>query len=118
MIPHERSLVKKLAGQPFALLGVNSDKDRDDLKKKLAKEEMTWRHFYDSSTRGPIATAWNISGWPTTFVIDADGVIRYRDLRDAEAEKAIESLLAKMAKPADKAPPDKAPGKQPGKGGE
>jgi hypothetical protein len=28
MYPHERSLVKRLEGQPFALLGVNSDTDR------------------------------------------------------------------------------------------
>src|SRR5262245_42969011 len=100
MIPHERSLVKKLAGKPFALIGVNSDPKRDEVKERLVKEEMTWRHFWDQSTSGPIAKAWNIHGWPTTYVIDQDGVIRYRDLRDEAAEKAIEELLAKMpAKP-------------------
>jgi peroxiredoxin len=96
MIPHERSLVKKLAGQPFALIGVNSDPKRDELKERLAKEEITWRHFWDKTTSGPIAKAWNIHGWPTTFVIDQDGIIRHRDLRDADAEKAIEELLAKL----------------------
>src|SRR5262249_55815167 len=96
MIPHERSLVKKLAGKPFALIGVNSDPKRDETKERLVKEEMTWRHFWDQSTSGPIAKAWNIHGWPTTYVIDQDGVIRYRDLRDEAAEKAIEELLAKV----------------------
>ncbi len=111
MIPHERSLVKKLANQPFALLGVNSDKDKEELKKTLTKEEITWRHFYDGgSTSGPIATAWNVHGWPTTYVIDAEGIIRCKNLRDEEAEKAIESLLAKMAggkAPAKDTPPKK-----------
>ena len=32
MYPHERSLVKRLAGRPFALLGVNSDQDRKVLQ--------------------------------------------------------------------------------------
>jgi hypothetical protein len=98
MIPHERSLVQKLADKPFALLGVNSDKELDALKKRLGDEKMTWRHWFDGgSTRGPIATAWNVSGWPTTYVIDAEGVIRFKDLRDDQAEQAIEKLLAEMA---------------------
>jgi|SRR5712671_3987811 len=98
MIPHERSLVAKLADQPFTLLGVNSDKDRDETRQKLAEEKMTWRSFFDGgSTNGPIATAWNISGWPTTYVIDAEGIIRHKNLRDQEAEEAITALLAKMA---------------------
>ena len=29
MYPHERSLVKTLADKPFALIGVNSDADKD-----------------------------------------------------------------------------------------
>ena len=104
MIPHERSLVAKLADKPFVLLGVNSDPDRAELEHKLAEEKMAWRHFCDGGTSGPIATAWNVHGWPTTFVIDQNGVIRYRNLRDAAAEKAIEALPAAMpgepAKPA------------------
>jgi hypothetical protein len=98
MIPHERSLVQKLADKPFALLGVNSDKDLNALKKRLGDEKMTWRHWFDGgSTRGPIATTWNVSGWPTTYVIDGEGVIRFKDLRDEQAERAIEKLLAEMA---------------------
>ena len=100
MIPHERSLVKKLENQPFALIGVNSDKNLEDLKTKLAKEQMTWRHSRDGGTDGPIAKAWNVHGWPTTYVIDQDGIIRFKDLRDEEAEKAILALLAKAQKPA------------------
>ena len=38
MFPHERSLVKRLETKPFALIGVNSDKDKDDCKKKNVAE--------------------------------------------------------------------------------
>ncbi|GAB4154371.1 MAG: hypothetical protein Fur0037_23030 [Planctomycetota bacterium] len=99
MIPHERSLVKKLEGKPFALLGVNSDESLDKLKEILKKERITWRHWFDGGgTQGPIATAWNVSAWPTTYILDANGVIRFKDLRDQEAEDAILSLLAEMEK--------------------
>jgi peroxiredoxin len=95
MYPHERSLVKKMENKPFALLGINSD-DKEHLKETIKKENITWRSWTDGSTDGPIARAWNVSGWPTTYVLDAKGVIRFRDVRDEEMEKAVEKLLAEM----------------------
>ena len=71
MYPHERSLVKRLDGKPFALIGVNSDTDREEIKKVVKKESITWRSFWNGgSTGGPIATAWNVQSWPTIYVID------------------------------------------------
>jgi hypothetical protein len=99
MYPHERSLVKRLENQPFALIGVNSDEDKEALKKAMVKEEITWRSFYDQSTKGPIASRWNIEGWPSIFVLDAEGKIRTRDVRGEELDKAVDELLAELAKP-------------------
>ena len=42
MYPHERSLVKRLADKPFALVGINSDQDRDKLKEAMEKESITF----------------------------------------------------------------------------
>ena len=73
MYPHERSLVKRLEGKPFALLGVNSD-PKERLKQVLVKEKITWRSWWDGgSTGGPIATKWAVEGWPTIYVLDAKG---------------------------------------------
>src|SRR5262249_32884860 len=97
MYPHERSLVKKMEDKPFALLGINSDPSKDELKKVLEKEQMTWRSWFDGgSTQGPIATAWNVSGWPTLYVVDHKGVIRHKWLGspgDEVLDKAIEKLV-------------------------
>jgi hypothetical protein len=93
MYPHERSLVKNLESKPFALVGVNSDEDREKLKKALQKENITWRSFWDRTTSGPIASAWNVQGWPTIYVLDAKGVIRYRDVRGDALDKALATLL-------------------------
>ena len=35
-----------------------------------------------------------MSGYPTIYVVDADGIIRYRDLRGEELEKAVMGLIA------------------------
>jgi hypothetical protein len=101
MYPHERSLVKRLEGKPFALLGINSDQDRNGLKKVLQDEKITWRSWWDGgSTNGPIATKWNVSGWPTIYVLDHQGVIRYKGVRGEAMDKAVDVLLSKIDKPA------------------
>ena|SRR5437773_2626075 len=98
MFPHERSLVKKLANDPFALVGVNSDKDREDLKKVMEKEEITWRSFWNGKegTSGPISTAWNVHGWPTIYILDAKGTIRYKSVggNEKEIDETLDKLLA------------------------
>ena len=79
MYPHERSLVKQLAGKPFALIGVNSDRDRERTKEIIEEKKLNWRSFWNGgSTSGPISTKWNVSGWPTVYIVDTEGVIRYK----------------------------------------
>jgi thioredoxin-related protein len=94
MLPHEKTLVKRLENEPFALLGINSDGDAETVKKILAEQQITWRQAIDESTQGELATRWNVDGWPTIFVLDQKGVIRYRDVRDEAMEKAVLELLA------------------------
>jgi hypothetical protein len=101
MYPHERSLVKRLADEPFALIGVNSDRDLAKLKPRLEEEQITWRSFWNGpeGTRGPISKAWNVSSWPTIYVLDADGVIRFKNVRGEAMDKAVDELLAEMKAP-------------------
>lgn len=97
MYPHERSLVKRLEGKPFALIGINSDDDRAQLKKVMEKEKITWRSFWDGgSTEGPIASTWNVRGWPTIYVLDHKGVIRYKGVREKSLDKAVDALLQEV----------------------
>jgi hypothetical protein len=97
MYPHERSLVKRLTNKPFALLGINSDPGREELKEVLKKEQITWRSWWDGgSTSGPIASKWNVTGWPTIYVLDAKGVIRYRDVRGEKMDEAVNKLLQEV----------------------
>jgi len=101
MYPHERSLVKRLAGKPFALIGVNSDKDKVALKKVMEKENITWRSFWngEKGTGGPISKEWKVTGWPALFVLDAEGKIRYKSKGPPGGEthdKWVNALLAEV----------------------
>jgi hypothetical protein len=98
MYPHERSLVKRLESKPFALIGVNSDENREELAKAMIKENITWRSWWDGgSVRGPIAARWNVSAWPAIYILDGKGVIRDKYVIGAEAmDRAVDKLLKEL----------------------
>jgi len=98
MYPHERSLVKRLKDKPFSLLGVNSDADLEKLHKRMKEENITWRSFSNGpfGTSGPIAARWGVRGWPTIYVLDHKGVIRFKNVRGEKMNAAVDQLLAEM----------------------
>jgi hypothetical protein len=83
--------VQKLKSKPFVLLGVNSDPG-DKLTKLIDEKKVTWRCFWDDGVpMGPIATRWNVRSWPTVYVIDRRGIIRFKDHHED-----IDDLLGKL----------------------
>jgi len=95
MFPHERSLVKELEKEPFVLFGVNSDDSPEKYKTEAEQNGITWPSFFDGGMiGGPIAAQWGVTGWPTIYVIDKKGVIRFKGLRDEKLAEAVKKLLA------------------------
>jgi hypothetical protein len=96
MIPHEKTLVKRLEDYPFALVGINSDSE-ERYRKERPEWGVTWPSFFDGgSTGGPIASKWGIDGWPTIYVLDHEGKIRYEGVRGEKMDEAVDSLLREM----------------------
>jgi len=110
MIPHEKELVERLKNEPFALIGINTDSDKDMYRTKQKEMGVTWRSSWQGSTSGPLPTEWGVTGYPTIYVLDHKGVIRYEGVRGEEMDKAVDALLAELK--AEKAKSDK-PGEKP-----
>jgi hypothetical protein len=91
--------VKRLAGKPFAMLGVNSDPDREGVKKTLAEENLNWPNWWDDGRLdGPIHTIWQVSERPAIHVLDAKGVIRYKNILPEDVDEAIDKLLEQLSR--------------------
>lgn len=99
MYPHERSLVEEMKDKPFALIGVNSDKEIARAKKAIADNQLNWRSFQNQPKGAPraISAAWAVKGWPTVVVLDAEFKIHYRGHDGEAATKVAKDLVAKMA---------------------
>ena len=95
MIPHERELVERLKDKPFVLVSISADKEKKALTDFLAKEKMPWTHWYNG-IEGGMVEDWEISGFPTIFVLDARGTIRFKNVRGKQLEEAVEQLLKEM----------------------
>ena len=93
MIPHQREMVERFSGEPFALLSVSCDRDQETLETFLTQTPMPWDHWWVAPD-SQFKKALNISSFPTIFVLDGNGVIRYKNLMGAQLEEAIETLLA------------------------
>lgn len=101
MLPHERALVQRLKDDPFALIGINSDGPLEVAAKQLSEGDITWRNAIDETPMGPWATSWNVSGWPTLYLVDAKGVIREKwlgspgdDVLDAKIDELVAEAKA------------------------
>jgi peroxiredoxin len=96
MIPHEREMVEKLKSKPFKLVSLSADDKKDTLTKFLEKEEMPWTHLWNGSAKGNFLEQYQIRFYPTIYVLDAKGVIRFKHVRGAKMDEAVETLLKEM----------------------
>jgi thiol-disulfide isomerase/thioredoxin len=95
MIPHERKLVGRLKDKPFALVSVSFDEKKETLTKFLESNKMPWTHWWNGQT-GMINKELGISSFPTIYVLDSKGVIRYKGVRGGAMDWAVEKLLDEM----------------------
>jgi thiol-disulfide isomerase/thioredoxin len=97
-VPHERALVERLKGKPFALLGINCDEDAETARKVMASEGITWPNWHDGAPdEGPIARRYHVQGYPTIVVLDAKGIIRSKNAIGGSLDKLVDVLLEELA---------------------
>ena len=100
MYDHERSLVNEMKNRPFALIGVNSDQDLEEIRKIVKDKKLNWRSFQNQpkGAKRAISDDWAVQGWPTLVVIDADMKIVYRGHNGDQAIGKAKALVDELEK--------------------
>lgn len=89
-----RQMVDELKDQPFAFIGINTDKmTQAEFVERAQKEGINFRNALMGSTSNELSRRWNVTYYPTIYVIDANGVIRFKDTRGEDLRKAVHGLL-------------------------
>jgi peroxiredoxin len=93
MYPQERGLVERMKAKSFALLSVNTDEDKGTLRKSIEAGEVTWRCWRDGRPDGPICSKWSVYSFPTVYVLDSRGVIRFKGVDGKALDDAVDTLM-------------------------
>jgi thiol-disulfide isomerase/thioredoxin len=95
--PYERLMLEIHKDKPFAIVGINSDSKLDVAKQAKVDNKLEYRSWWDGylekNTEGPIAKAWDVTGWPAIYLLDKKGVIRFVNLRQEDVLKGVSQLL-------------------------
>jgi thiol-disulfide isomerase/thioredoxin len=93
-LPHIKAIAREFQGQPLLILSVSLDDDAQKWKDFIAKNEMTWPQYRDGGFTGPMARLFDVDAIPTTFTIDADGILEAEHVGDASIEGRLKKLIA------------------------
>ncbi|MEM6572337.1 MAG: TlpA disulfide reductase family protein [Planctomycetota bacterium] len=97
-MPRSAERVRRLADAPFLHVGIQScSAAPEDVRKRTEERGVNWPivtdRAGDGESFGPIGTQWNLSGWPTTFLIDHEGVIRSNWATEDVLEESLPGLI-------------------------
>ncbi|MCX7750408.1 MAG: redoxin domain-containing protein [Candidatus Bipolaricaulota bacterium] len=91
--------------QGFEIVGVSLDTSERDLRAVITDRRIQWPVAFTGKTwDNPLAQVYRVYQIPTTYLLDRNGIIRYRDLRGAELAERVAELLRVPSAPSAKAP--------------
>lgn len=90
-----QALRERLKDEDFVFLGVNCDLASPiSFQRRAVREGITWRNLLQFRPTGHLTHAYGVHHWPTSFIVDAEGVMRGRSIELVAAEELVRSLLS------------------------
>jgi peroxiredoxin len=94
--PNVVALYNKFHSKGLNIVGVSLDKTKDDWKKAIEKDTITWIQVSNLKFwEEPIAKLYKVEQIPSTFILDKTGKIIAKNLNGKELEDKIIELLEK-----------------------
>ena len=106
-MPSMERLRVKMAGRPLAIVALDSAETADEVNAFLSRMQLGFPVLLDPD--GGNTKRWKVFALPTSFLLDAEGRVRYvltgpTEWDEGEALKVIETLLADLPAKADSDP--------------
>jgi peroxiredoxin/uncharacterized coiled-coil protein SlyX len=92
--PNNVKLYNLYNSQGFEIYGVSLDKDMEEWKNAIMKDQLTWTHVSDLKFWSSAAAAsYKVESIPATFLLDRDGKILAKNLRGEELANFLKKLF-------------------------
>ena len=94
-LPNLKAAYSKFKSKGFEIVSVSVDDETEDWIKAVKDNGMNWVQLWNGEDdfENSAAFKYSIRAIPSTFLIDADGTIIGRNLRDSELEEALEDFF-------------------------
>ena len=97
-LPNVIEVYQKHHAAGFEIIGVSLDSEQARLESFLKDKNMAWPQYFDGlKWKNKLAVKYGVNSIPATYLIDGEGKIIGKDLRDEELEKAVAAALTKTA---------------------
>lgn len=78
-VPALRDLQKRFSKEPlFKMISVSNDSDEAKWRSFIEKNQMAWTQYLDKDRH--VVRAFEVRAYPTYILIDAEGIIRFREI--------------------------------------
>jgi peroxiredoxin len=92
--PNVVEAYNKFKDKNFTVLGISLDDDRTKWMEAIAKDELTWTHISDlKGWESMAARTYGVQSIPSNFLLDPDGMIIARDLREDELHEKLAEIF-------------------------
>jgi len=88
-LPHLKELYSKTDRTKFEMIGIAAYSTHEGIKKLIDQHGITWAQISSDA----ICATYGINVYPTTILLDTDGVVIANNLRGKELERKILSLI-------------------------
>jgi len=93
-IPNVKKIYSDFHDKGFEIIGISLDREKTKLEDYLKSNEITWPQVFDGKGwDSRIGRLYAVVSIPSTFLLDREGKIRYRNLRGEELRRAVEELI-------------------------
>lgn len=97
-VPNLKAAYKKFKSKGFEIVSVSVDDETDEWIKAVKDNGMNWVQLWngpEEEMEESVAMQYSITAIPSTFLIDSEGTIIGRNLRDQELDEALTDFFSK-----------------------
>ena len=91
--------MKRHKQDAFALIAVNCHDNQEEFLEGQGELKTDYASIFGGA---PIASAWGVNAFPTMFVLDAEGKIRFKGVRGEALDEAVQELLDELTEESSK----------------
>ncbi|WP_455628706.1 redoxin domain-containing protein [Parabacteroides chinchillae] len=92
--PNVVKAYQKYKDKNFTVLGISLDKDKGKWLKAIEDDQLTWTHLSDLKYwDSEIPALYGIRGIPANLLLDPDGVIIAKNIKEEELHKKLEEVI-------------------------